>query len=158
MLFRWIQLRMLSSERYDSCIDDLTIRYVLTWFLSAYTCSLSRQVGSACVAPTTRWYYDTTTRSCQTFTYNGCDGNSNNFVNRQECERYCGVGGCPYGGEPYREASGAIRVCNAQVTCPTGYACNTVGVGGSSLNYCCQTRGTPVASDHSRSLRNRFVL
>lgn len=103
---------------------------------------MNRQVGTACSAPTTRWYYDARTKSCQTFTYNGCDGNSNNFINRQECERYCGATSCPYGGEPAKEANGQPRLCGPQTTCPGGYSCITIGQGDTSaVNHCCMTRG-----------------
>jgi hypothetical protein len=37
-----------------------------------------------------RWYFDSNTRTCQRFKYNGCLGNQNNFVNRDTCEDKCG--------------------------------------------------------------------
>lgn len=50
---------------------------------SAYTCSLSYKAGATCGPAVTRWYYDSTTRTCQTYSFNGCDGNSNNFATQQ---------------------------------------------------------------------------
>lgn len=65
----------------------------------AYTCSLSSKSGAVCGPAVTRWYYDSTSRSCQTFSFNGCDGNSNNFATQQDCKDYCRVESCPDGGE-----------------------------------------------------------
>ncbi|XP_067133120.1 papilin-like isoform X2 [Centruroides vittatus] len=36
-----------------------------------------------------RYYYDTTTKSCQEFTFTGCMGNKNNFYTLSECQRKC---------------------------------------------------------------------
>jgi hypothetical protein len=42
-----------------------------------------------------RWYYDQRTQSCRPFTFRGMRGNTNNFLNRQDCRRACpGMGGC----------------------------------------------------------------
>ncbi|KAK5974765.1 Kunitz/Bovine pancreatic trypsin inhibitor domain protein, partial [Trichostrongylus colubriformis] len=65
----------------------------------AYTCSLSYKSGASCGPAVTRWYYDSTTRTCQTYSFNGCDGNSNNFATQQDCKDYCRVESCPDGGE-----------------------------------------------------------
>ncbi|KRX78894.1 Uncharacterized protein T06_8406 [Trichinella sp. T6] len=109
----------------------------------AYTCSLNRAPGSACGASTVRWYFDPTSKVCKTFSYLGCDGNSNNFDTKDRCERYCGVGGCPYGGKPFQDDSMSIRVCNdATITCPGGYECVTVAVSNAAVRYCCPTRAS----------------
>jgi hypothetical protein len=64
-------------------------------FLSAYTCQLSTSAGTNCVPSQTisRWGYSATSGTCSTFTYGGCDGNSNNFATQQDCLDYCQVGG-----------------------------------------------------------------
>lgn len=67
--------------------------------IAAYTCSLTYKSGAMCGPAVTRWYYDSTTRTCQTFSFNGCDGNSNNFATQQDCKDYCRVESCPDGGE-----------------------------------------------------------
>ena len=37
-----------------------------------------------------RYFYNFKTGRCESFVYNGCGGNSNNFMDRQECEVKCG--------------------------------------------------------------------
>ncbi|XP_036398317.1 papilin-like isoform X2 [Megalops cyprinoides] len=42
---------------------------------------------------TARYYYDPATRDCVHFWYGGCQGNQNNFLTKEECQRDChGVG------------------------------------------------------------------
>ena len=126
--------------------------------ISAYTCTLTSQVGVQCGVQSTRWFYDTTTQSCQTFTYLGCGGNSNNFPSRLLCESYCGVGGCPYGGVPYRESNNQIRVCSTAVTCPSGYSCLLVTLSSSSqVNYCCPTKGKSFCLIFSFNMTSRKI-
>ena len=36
-----------------------------------------------------RWWYNRRTGSCEKFTYSGCQGNDNNFVTKEFCEREC---------------------------------------------------------------------
>uniref|UniRef100_A0A914UKJ1 BPTI/Kunitz inhibitor domain-containing protein n=1 Tax=Plectus sambesii TaxID=2011161 RepID=A0A914UKJ1_9BILA len=106
-----------------------------------YTCSLSSDGGSTCGSGVSyKYHYNAQTQQCDTFEYNGCDGNSNNFASREACEEYCGVGGCPSGGQPYRDNSGQLVVCSTAVACPSTHECFTVTTGGSSINRCCPTR------------------
>lgn len=37
-----------------------------------------------------RIYFDIQTGSCQFFKYTGCDGNRNNFLTQEDCNRVCG--------------------------------------------------------------------
>ncbi|VDO90372.1 unnamed protein product, partial [Haemonchus placei] len=96
----------------------------------AFTCSLNADPGVQCGAGSTfRYFYNAQTQNCETFQYNGCDGNSNNFANREQCEQHCSVGGCPYGGTPLRDHSGMLTVCSSQENCPNSYECSPVIVG-----------------------------
>ncbi|PIC39169.1 hypothetical protein B9Z55_010940 [Caenorhabditis nigoni] len=108
----------------------------------AFTCSLNTDPGIQCGAGSTfKYYYNPQTQNCESFQYNGCDGNSNNFANRDACESYCSVGGCPNGGTPLRDHSGMVMVCGAQQTsCPDSHECVPVLVGNSMINRCCPTR------------------
>ncbi len=66
----------------------------LNLLLLAFTCSLQMNRGVACGAGSSyRYYFNAQAKECQTFLFNGCDGNSNNFANLEKCEAYCGVGG-----------------------------------------------------------------
>ncbi|VDO69294.1 unnamed protein product [Heligmosomoides polygyrus] len=55
-------------------------------------CSLPLTVGS-CTAPTTRFYYDSSSASCKRFIYSGCGGNANNFQSLASCQATCGSSG-----------------------------------------------------------------
>uniref|UniRef100_A0A914UJW3 BPTI/Kunitz inhibitor domain-containing protein n=1 Tax=Plectus sambesii TaxID=2011161 RepID=A0A914UJW3_9BILA len=107
----------------------------------AYTCSLSADSGVQCGAGSSyKYFYNAQTQQCESFEFHGCDGNSNSFASRELCEEYCGVGGCPNGGAPFRENNGQIRVCSSTVTCPTSHECSVVTIGGSTINRCCPTK------------------
>ncbi|KAK6044703.1 Kunitz/Bovine pancreatic trypsin inhibitor domain protein [Cooperia oncophora] len=79
---------------------------------------------------------------CESFEYLGCDGNSNNFATRQECESYCGVGGCANGGVPLRDSSGSIQTCSERSGgCPSTHECYAVSLGPDTVSHrCCPTK------------------
>ncbi|KAH6926581.1 hypothetical protein HPB50_019822 [Hyalomma asiaticum] len=52
-------------------------------------CKLPKKVGP-CRARVPRYYYNTTTGTCEFFVYGGCQGNANNFKTLKECELTCG--------------------------------------------------------------------
>ncbi|KAK6742663.1 hypothetical protein RB195_010116 [Necator americanus] len=107
----------------------------------AFTCYSNADSGMQCGSGSTfRFYYNVQTQNCESFQYNGCDGNSNNFANRDQCEQYCGVGGCPYGGSPLRDHSGMIAICTTKDSCPSSHECSPVLVGASSVTRCCPKR------------------
>uniref|UniRef100_A0A914CMN3 BPTI/Kunitz inhibitor domain-containing protein n=1 Tax=Acrobeloides nanus TaxID=290746 RepID=A0A914CMN3_9BILA len=107
----------------------------------AYTCSLNADHGIQCGAGTTfKYFYNTQTQNCESFQFFGCDGNSNNFPTRENCEEYCGVGGCPHGGLPLRDHTGQLMVCSSQESCPSSHECTTVFVSSNTINRCCPTK------------------
>ncbi|CAI2349048.1 unnamed protein product [Caenorhabditis sp. 36 PRJEB53466] len=107
----------------------------------AYTCTLSPHKGVTCGSGSSyRYFYNSQTQECESFQYNGCDGNSNNFATREDCEGYCGVGGCPNGGTPERNEFGQLMVCSATQNCPGTHECTSVNSGSSVVNRCCPTR------------------
>lgn len=63
------------------------------YLISAYTCTVSFDVGTSCGPTVSRWYYSSATRTCQNFAYLGCDGGPNNFATQQDCQDFCGAGG-----------------------------------------------------------------
>ncbi|XP_014060251.1 papilin isoform X1 [Salmo salar] len=56
---------------------------------SGHMCSLSHDAGP-CAIWTSRFYYNSATGSCTQFWFGGCQGNANNFVSRDHCQRKCG--------------------------------------------------------------------
>lgn len=42
-----------------------------------------------CSAKLTRYYYNSRDKVCESFTYTGCGGNNNNFVDMKDCRRVC---------------------------------------------------------------------
>nr|XP_035969158.1 tissue factor pathway inhibitor 2 isoform X1 [Halichoerus grypus] len=45
--------------------------------------------GGLCSANVTRYYFNPRHKACETFTYTGCGGNDNNFVNMEDCTYAC---------------------------------------------------------------------
>lgn len=39
-----------------------------------------------------RWYFDRQSNQCLEFLYGGCQGNTNNFETREECQKSCASG------------------------------------------------------------------
>ncbi|KAI6235899.1 hypothetical protein M3Y95_00100300 [Aphelenchoides besseyi] len=102
----------------------------------AFTCSLSANKGITCGSGSSyRYFYNSQTQECESFQYNGCDGND-----RDSCESYCGVGGCPNGGTPERNEFGQLMVCSSTNSCPSTHECTSVTSGSSIVNRCCPTR------------------
>ncbi|XP_012612632.1 tissue factor pathway inhibitor 2 [Microcebus murinus] len=42
-----------------------------------------------CSANVTRYYFNPRHKACEAFTYTGCGGNENNFVNKKDCKHVC---------------------------------------------------------------------
>ncbi|KAK7067429.1 hypothetical protein SK128_019083, partial [Halocaridina rubra] len=51
-------------------------------------CTLPKASG-LCDETLPRWYYDFSEGRCMPFYYTGCDGNTNKFISRGECEATC---------------------------------------------------------------------
>ncbi len=56
-----------------------------------FVCHLRKKVGP-CRAKLERFYFDVESKTCDNFSYGGCDGNGNNFKSRELCETVCGGG------------------------------------------------------------------
>ncbi|TKR64990.1 hypothetical protein L596_025454 [Steinernema carpocapsae] len=113
----------------------------------AHTCALKADNGTRCdPGKSTRWYFDVDSQLCLTFEYGGCDGNSNNFPNREECEVYCDQTVCPGGGRIQRTDYGKPVECDQNNACTDEYLCtsllNPVPFQNSGIKFCCPTRRT----------------
>ncbi|XP_072145614.1 uncharacterized protein [Dermacentor andersoni] len=51
-------------------------------------CLLPKVIGT-CDGQYQHWYFDATTRSCESFMYGGCLGNNNRFASKDLCEQTC---------------------------------------------------------------------
>ncbi|KAI6187724.1 hypothetical protein M3Y98_00275600 [Aphelenchoides besseyi] len=108
----------------------------------AYTCSLSPDKGVQCGAGRSfRYYFNAHKQTCESFQYEGCDGNSNLFQNVEDCQDYCGVGGCPNGGQPLRDLNtNQFAVCSETTSCPSTHECVTINFNGNVAYRCCPTK------------------
>ncbi|KRZ97395.1 Uncharacterized protein T08_11310 [Trichinella sp. T8] len=124
------------------------------------TCSIDPvDAGTLCSGtPVSRWHYNSGSKKCETFRYNGCDGNSNNFATRIDCQDYCHVGGCPEGGEPFKEpGTGQFRVCDGySFSCPVGYTCTRTSIESSSLPTICSLGRDPGAHCGTNTLTRYY--
>lgn len=76
-----------------------------------------------------RFYFDSSTRTCLPFIYSGGNGNMNNFISKDECESTCPVLQNPCSndeGPPATDDNGQYIFCasRADNTCPSGYFCH----------------------------------
>lgn len=56
------------------------------------TCAFKAD-GGPCKAIHVRYHFNIHTRQCETFEFGGCEGNENNFLTQQECQKKCIVPG-----------------------------------------------------------------
>lgn len=77
-----VHMCKVSSFRFG--LNHVKISYLTT----TDRCSLRPHPGR-CSSNETRYYYDSRANGCYPFTYTGCQGNTNNFFDKQECERAC---------------------------------------------------------------------
>ncbi|XP_020839741.1 kunitz-type protease inhibitor 3 [Phascolarctos cinereus] len=73
-----------SSEKLSDHVNSLENPYQLVPSL----CLLSPARGN-CNSQTLRYFYNTTSRTCEAFIYSGCHGNGNNFDSLQCCLKTC---------------------------------------------------------------------
>ncbi|CCD72531.2 BPTI/Kunitz inhibitor domain-containing protein [Caenorhabditis elegans] len=110
-------------------------------------CQASVHPGTPCgVPPATRYYFDSSSKTCRPFAFTGCGGNENNFKGKGECMMFCSSEIiCPRG-EPHadRYSINNIATCMEDKHCPRNYTCTSkVGKKGA----CCPSKefvcGTP---------------
>uniref|UniRef100_A0A183BTQ3 BPTI/Kunitz inhibitor domain-containing protein n=1 Tax=Globodera pallida TaxID=36090 RepID=A0A183BTQ3_GLOPA len=112
--------------------------------MRAWICSLGGDRGTQCGAGRSfRFFFNADKQSCESFQYEGCDGNGNNFQSLESCQEYCGVGGCPNGGQPLRElVNNQFLSCSESQPCPNddSHECVPVNANGLIAHRCCPTK------------------
>ncbi|XP_054837312.1 WAP four-disulfide core domain protein 3-like isoform X2 [Eublepharis macularius] len=95
-----------------------------------YRCTLPPEMGP-CKMKIRRFYYDPAQGGCLTFTYGGCQGNSNNFETKEECEEACGeIGPDKPGRCPTPEGPGTcVHGCSSDYSCDGIQKCCSNGCG-----------------------------
>ncbi|XP_070378510.1 papilin-like isoform X2 [Dermacentor albipictus] len=74
----------------SSYLQELTRSRLITKLVTLDpVCELPKKIGP-CRALVPRYYYNTTTDTCEVFIYGGCKGNANNFETLTQCETRCG--------------------------------------------------------------------
>ena len=63
---------------------------LLIIFFLQDTCSLAVSPGP-CKGSYPRWFFNSTSRQCELFSYGGCEGNSNRFTSLIACTDKCGM-------------------------------------------------------------------
>uniref|UniRef100_A0A1X7V3D2 Uncharacterized protein n=1 Tax=Amphimedon queenslandica TaxID=400682 RepID=A0A1X7V3D2_AMPQE len=71
----------------DTIYDEINKECVLP--SSCDTCSLPPVIGP-CRGAFPRWFYNSSSGSCELFLYGGCSGNTNRFISLQQCIQSCG--------------------------------------------------------------------
>uniref|UniRef100_A0A914GXV3 BPTI/Kunitz inhibitor domain-containing protein n=1 Tax=Globodera rostochiensis TaxID=31243 RepID=A0A914GXV3_GLORO len=112
--------------------------------MRAWICSLGGDRGTQCGAGRSfRFFFNADKQSCESFQYEGCDGNGNNFQSLESCQEYCGVGGCHNGGQPLRELmNNQFLSCSESQPCPKddSHECVPVSANGLIAHRCCPTK------------------
>ncbi|XP_046900737.1 protein AMBP-like isoform X2 [Hypomesus transpacificus] len=78
---RNVVLPVLAAEEQGSGDDT-------SFFRSTEACMLQPD-GGPCFGLLQRYFYNSTSMSCQSFGYGGCAGNQNNFLSERECLQSC---------------------------------------------------------------------
>uniref|UniRef100_A0A8C0G0W1 Tissue factor pathway inhibitor 2 n=1 Tax=Chelonoidis abingdonii TaxID=106734 RepID=A0A8C0G0W1_CHEAB len=83
----------------DSCVDSCLAKFgcvpmlpqfkITQWLLAGPSLCYSPKDEGLCSSSVTRYYYDSKSQSCEEFSYTGCGGNANNFVNKKNCYNIC---------------------------------------------------------------------
>ncbi|CAI4229171.1 unnamed protein product [Auanema sp. JU1783] len=104
-----------------------------------FICRQNIDVGTKCSSLSSiRWYYSS--GQCSSFSYNGCDGNANNFASQKECLDFCHKSDCPDGGSGLVDDYGKLVFCQYNDnSCPSTHHC-TQSQSSHQVNICCPTR------------------
>ncbi|XP_030152561.1 LOW QUALITY PROTEIN: tissue factor pathway inhibitor 2, partial [Lynx canadensis] len=59
------------------------------WRIESPSFCYSPKDEGLCSANVTRYYFNPRHKACEAFTYTGCGGNENNFINMKDCKHVC---------------------------------------------------------------------
>ncbi|CRL05351.1 CLUMA_CG018238, isoform A [Clunio marinus] len=79
------------EECLSTCVLKMNLKFLILVFAALFACgycTLPSEMGP-CKAALLRWYFDVETKTCQTFSWGGCGGNSNKFLSEEECLKIC---------------------------------------------------------------------
>lgn len=82
-----VEMLKVLNALFEICKEKLHVSNFF-YLIVIDRCSLRPHPGR-CYENETRYYYDERTDHCYEFTYTGCQGNANNFNEKQECESSC---------------------------------------------------------------------
>lgn len=111
----------------------------------AFICSQARDVGQPCSSTVNkRYFFNVATRNCESFNYDGCGGNRNNFATAIQCSNFCTSAGCPPGTiAHHNSSSNMLTTCQpglSSILCPTDYICLKSSLFGQGV--CCGVPAT----------------
>uniref|UniRef100_A0A1I7V371 Kunitz/Bovine pancreatic trypsin inhibitor domain protein n=1 Tax=Caenorhabditis tropicalis TaxID=1561998 RepID=A0A1I7V371_9PELO len=114
----------------------------------------SEGVLGAPSSPTSRWYYDQTDMQCKQFTYNGRQGNQNNFLTLEDCAAVCDVFTNPCN-QPISLPATLCSGSGSSDTCGTNMWCHIGATQDSTV--CCPSEGDPCSLPLARGSGNQFM-
>ena len=90
----WLDGQPLLSDKGcpTRSVDVKTYALLLTAEICRSPPAQGQQCGSV---NTQRYYFNVVTKTCTTFTYQGCEGSGNNFGTLAQCQNYCNSAGKP---------------------------------------------------------------
>lgn len=88
--FLWLFIFISSIIQAQSQSSCQEMNVTLTEVNRKFICHLPKLVG-ACKLRLLRFYFDSNTLKCESFFYEGCAGNRNNFKTKALCECTCNI-------------------------------------------------------------------
>jgi hypothetical protein len=119
----------------------------------AHICSLPPTPGNQCAKMSiTRFYFNIVTKECGKFSFNGCNGNLNNFASLEQCTNFCSSSACLPGEITYKDVNiKKIVECAPSMvnSCPADFVCRHDPL--TSKHVCCGTPPSDVCPEGEKS-------